>query len=436
MKPYRLISFGNARVRAGQFAQGLRQLTMISLVLWLPRSGIGLEAIGWWEQMQYLGFLLGFSWLTGLEQAYLVKLRDKDEEAANRFTGQAFGLISSISVVILLAGWLASGPLLQALTGDAKLPGWPFYLCFLAAHWPGLFTEKILLARSKPSRLITYSVVTNLALLLAIVIPLSSGSDFVAAIRWLVPVAILKIGLSAVFLRSSIQYGSLDFIDLKPWLALASPLILYSALNSINYSFDAWFVNFWYDGDGDTFALFRYGTRELPLLAAATGGIVQATLPMLGDQQGLQQLKKSSLRLMHLFFPGAALLLLTSPWWWTLVFTDSFVNSLPIFQLFLLIGISRMLFPIPVLIARGLERQLLYIGIIEIAINAVLSIIFVQQMGLIGIVWATVITYLLDKLIAVCWLWQARGIRFSDYCAWQWWLGYSLGLVGVYLLLD
>ncbi|MEL6669893.1 MAG: hypothetical protein AAFP08_13035, partial [Bacteroidota bacterium] len=60
MRPLSLISLGNAHVRAGQFAQGIRQVVLISLALWLPRSGIGLEAIGWWEQMQYLGFLLGF----------------------------------------------------------------------------------------------------------------------------------------------------------------------------------------------------------------------------------------------------------------------------------------------------------------------------------------------------------------------------------------
>ncbi|MEM6396216.1 MAG: polysaccharide biosynthesis C-terminal domain-containing protein [Bacteroidota bacterium] len=429
-----MISLGNARVRAGQIAQGLRQLTLISLALWLPRSGIGLEAIGWWEQMQYLGFLLGFSWLVGLEQAYLVQLKDKNKAVADQFTGQAFALIAGIAVAILLTGWLAAGPLLQMLTGDHELPGWPFYLCFLAAHWPGLFTEKVLLARSKPERLLTYSFITNLALLSAIVIPLSTGSSFAEAIRWLVPVALLKIILSVAFLRTSMVFKDLDFTGLKPWLILAGPLILYSALNSINYSFDAWFVNFWYEGDGDTFALFRYGTREIPLLAAATGGIIQATLPILGDHQGLEQLKKSSLRLMHLFYPGAALLLLSSPWWWTIVFTERLADSLPIFQLFLLIGISRMLFPISVLTARGLERQLLWIGLIEIAINAVLSVILVQYMGLIGIVWATVITYLLDKLIAVYWLWRAKGIPLSDYCAWKWWVGYSVGLVGVWLI--
>lgn len=434
MRPLSLISLGNAHVRAGQFAQGIRQVVLISLALWLPRSGIGLEAIGWWEQMQYLGFLLGFSWLAGLEQAYLVKLRNKDKEAADRFTGQAFTVIAGISISILLIGWLAAGPLLQVLTGDAKLPGWPFYLCFLAAHWPGLFTEKVLLARSRPRQLLIYSILTNLALLLAIVVPLSAGYDFASAIRWLVPVALLKVILSFSFLRSSVVFPSLDFIDLKPWLTLASPLILYSALNSVNYSFDAWFVNFWFEGDGDTFALFRYGTRELPLLAAATGGIVQATLPMLGDRQGLKQLKQSSLRLMHLFYPGAALLMLSSPWWWTLVFTERFADSLPLFQLFLLIGISRMLFPIPILTARGLERQLLWIGLIEIVINAILSFILVQQLGLIGIVWATVITYLLDKFIAIWWVWSSRRIPLHAYCAWRWWLGYSVALLGVYVI--
>ncbi|MEM7574988.1 MAG: hypothetical protein AAF433_18930 [Bacteroidota bacterium] len=429
---------GNPRVRAGQLAQGVRQLVLIAIALWLPRLEVGLEAIGWWEQFQYLGYLLGFSWLTGLGQAYLVRLRDLDTPAANRLTAQVMTTILAISLTILLLGVLLQGPLLQFLTGDSYLPGWLFFLCFLAAHWPGLLAEQVLLARARPMQLISYSLLTNAALLAAVILPLYFGYSFETALPYLLGVALLKFLLTLMFLRPWLDFRAWVRQHWRKWLLVGSPLVIYAALNALNLSFDAWFVNFWYEGDDDRFAIFRYGTRELPLLAAATNGISQAVLPILStsaglaSQRGLQQLKNSSLRLMHLFFPVAILLLLSSPYWWTWVFTEQLADSLSLFQVFLLLGISRMLFPIPVMTALGLGRELMIVGLIEIGINAVLSIMLVQSMGLIGVVWATVITYLLDKLVAVFWLWRRRGVPISAYCAWEWLLGYSLVLLGVY----
>ena len=57
-------------------------------------------------------------------------------------------------------------------------------------------------------------------------------------------------------------------------------------------------------------------------------------------------------------------------------------------------------------------------------------------MGLTGIVWATVITYLLDKVVAVIWLWQRRQIGLDSYCHWKWLLAYSSMLLAVYFIIE
>lgn len=422
---------GDPLVRAGQYAQGLRQIVLIGIALLLPWLGVSRTEIGNWEQMQYIGYLVGFAWLTGLGQAYLAAIRQQTPVEAAALTARLVRITLAMIVMIGLLFWWFERPVMQLLQNDPELPGWKFYLLFLLAHWPGLLYEQVLIAQRKVRRLVIFATLANGALALALILPLVLGYAWSETLLLLIGVATLKFLLlidPATWKITSSQPSS------YPLLQKALPLIGYAAIGALVVSFDPWFVNFWYAGNPDQFAIYRYGTRELPLIVAITNGIGLAVLPILGEDQkaGLRQLKRSSLRLMHLFFPATCLLLLTSPWWWTAVFTQAFAGSLPLFQAFVFVGISRMIFPIVVLTATGHGKALLGLGLLEFGLNAVFSLLLVPKFGLAGIVWATVIAYTLDKFIAAWWLFRKEGIRLADYCPWPWLLAYSALLSVVY----
>jgi O-antigen/teichoic acid export membrane protein len=206
----------------------------------------------------------------------------------------------------------------------------------------------------------------------------------------------------------------------------------YATVGALVTAFDPWFVNYWYEGDQSIFATFRYGARELPLLAAITNGAMVVVLPRLTEDTsaGLDLLKASSRRLFHWIFGGAIFIMVTSPWWWTLVFTDLFAESLPLFQAYLFVIVSRLLFPVPVLTAMGHTRLLMVFGLLELVINIVLSIILAPHFGLLGIIWATVIAYLVDKLCLMAYLKYRTGISSVRYTDYRWFGAY----VGVLLL--
>lgn len=418
-------------VRAGQIAQGLRQVVLIGIALLLPWLGISRNHIGQWEQMQYIGYLLGFAWLTGLGQAYLAGIRSLPEEAAQALTNRLLRISLGITVVLGVLCLLLERPLLQLLQNEADLPGWRYYLFFLMAHWPGLLYEQVLMAQKKAKRLIIFSLASNGALAFGILGPLLFGVSWADTLLFLLVIATLKFLLllspTSWQLRKKGEHH-------YPLLKKSGALIGYAAIGALVVSFDPWFVNFWYAGDASLFALYRYGTRELPLIVAITNGIGMATLPMLGENisNGLAQLKRSSLRLMHLFFPLTLLLLLTSHWWWTALFTSAFADSLPLFQIFVFVGISRMIFPIVILTAKDYGHILLILGAIELVLNAGLSWWLVQDYGLAGIVWATVLAYTVDKLLAAVWLYFKEGIPLQAYCHWPWLLGYTGLLLSVY----
>ena len=90
--------------------------------------------------------------------------------------------------------------------------------------------------------------------------------------------------------------------------------------------------------------------------------------------EGLKELKEKSGKLMHLFFPLTIMLLLVSPYIYRYRFSENFVYSAQIFNIYLLLIISRVLFPQTILTGMGKNKYLLVSAILEIIINVSLSL--------------------------------------------------------------
>lgn len=442
------------------------------VALALPRLGVGREVIGQWESLLYVGYILGFGWLTGLLQAYLVTIRTSRPAEVAVYSRLAVLGVALFSVLLLAFAAGLHRPLFRLLRlGDAP-PGWWYFFLFLLTQWPGLFFEQVLTIRGKPFLLAVFGGFSALGFVLALLVPIYYGAGFAHALFVLAVFAGVKGGIITVWLlydrwmaaktdvvsntanaghrealalditpdkaRRSPKYskGNTERPNyLSTLLKTAWPLILYASVGALVTAFDPWFVNYWYAGDEEVFATFRYGARELPLLAAITNGAMVVILPRLTEAPaaGLDLLKSSSRRLYHWVFGGAIFLMATSPWWWTLVFTELFTESLPLFQAYLFVVVSRLLFPVPVLTAFGHTRLLMVFGLLELVINIVLSIALAPSFGLMGIIWATVIAYLVDKVCLMAYLKYRTGIGPGRYTDWRWFAGYLLGMCLVYL---
>ncbi|NJO87161.1 MAG: hypothetical protein HC821_03925 [Lewinella sp.] len=411
---------GDPLVLAGQFAQALRPLLLLALALLLPRLGVGAQEIGQWEQLQYLSYLLSTAWLTGLAQAYLPRAKAGGQPLANALLRLGVGL----SVVVVMAAWWGKEVLQASLIGGQALPGWGWMLVFLLGHWPGLLYEQRLLAQGRVTRLIVFALLSNFALAFALVLPLILGYGWSVSVSSLALVGLFKIGLLFDGRAWDVGPTAPAALLLRPALSLAG----YAAMGALTLSFAAWFVNFWYGGQADTFAVFRYGTRELPFVLAFTNGIGQATLSRLGSADpaaGLAALKQSGQRLMHFVFPLALLLLVASPWWWEPLFTDQFAAALPLFQVYLLVLVPRLFFPVVVLTATGHGKALLLLGGAELLLAIVLSYWWIVPYGMLGVVWAVVVAAFSDKLLAALYLYHRERIAPSAYCSLNGLLGYS-----------
>ncbi|MBK9489330.1 MAG: polysaccharide biosynthesis C-terminal domain-containing protein, partial [Haliscomenobacter sp.] len=126
--------------------------------------------------------------------------------------------------------------------------------------------------------------------------------------------------------------------------------------------------------------------------------------------------------------------MLTSKWWFVLLFSAEFVESLPVFNTFLLLVISRVVFSFPIL--NGLQdKRIAIVGACSEALfNVVLCVLLVPIWGLLGIALANFFAYGLEKFIYGVHLWRRYGIAPQTYLNVPVWGMYALVLILVWAL--
>lgn len=416
----------------------IRQGSLILLAIGLPHLGLNQHQIGGWEQLLFLGFLLGTAWLNAFTQGLLVgyplagKSRSTDPAALLTTV-----LLVQLAVAIGIGGlaWWGRAWLVPLFTGQPALPYLGYFLFYLVFEWTGQYLEGSYLVRERGDRLLAYAAFSYGGLLLCFVLPLALDAPLLRCFQALAVLALAKgvwiLGHAATHFRHRF-----DRTQLRAWWSVVVPLLAYGAISIVSGGLDPWLVGYYYAGDETQFAIYRYGARELPLIAALTIGLSQSIIPKITADSGtgLAELKRETGRLAHVIFPVSILLCATAGWWFPRVFTPAFAPATPLFQVLLLTTIPRLFFNNTVLIARGDGRILNGLVSCELLLNLVLSLLFLPYFGLWGLCLATVIALATEKALGCWWLWSRHGIPPMEYCPVPLWAGYSALLLLIWTL--
>ena len=407
-----------------------RQGSAILISILLAKAALPKEGIGGYEQLLYLGYILTSFWVTGLMQALLSRYSKVEPGRQAVFLTNVAFVFSSIGTVLLLGFWWGRGWLVPALTGQGHLPFLLPFLLFLWLNLANFLLENFYLLWNRPAELFWFSGLTHGAQVVALVLPVWLGLGLSPGIWALAGVGGIRF-LWLLFRLARFGEWGWEARAVQQWLSAGIPLVLYAGVGTLSLSFDPWLVNYHYNGDPDVFAVFRYGARELPLALAMAAAFGTAMLPEVSASRNkaLPKMRRKALGLYHLLFPLTLALMVSSRYWFPWVFSSDFEASVGVFNVFLLILISRMLFPRTILIALGANRVVLYFSFLELGLNVVLGFLLVGPFGLVGVAWATLIAYTLDKLVLCFYLYRRFGIRPGQYTPLPWWAGYSLLLL-------
>ena len=423
-----------------QFFQLFRFGILFIISICFAKSHLTISEIGIYEKLIFLSGAISFFWVNGVIQSLLPlynnnKTFAKTNKSPVLFNALFISVIFSIIIIsILLITEKNSSSFLISTT---EIPYKWLFVVFFVVSTPAFLLEYVYLLLNKPRSIIYYSLLTFSLQFVAVVFPIWIGYGIKEGLYGLIAVSALRlIWLIILVLKNSKPIISLAFI--KEHLILATPLIAGALISGSMPYIDGIIVssNF----DNATFAIYRYGARELPLAMLLANAFSNAMLPEISENNdisiALKSLKEKSKRLMHFLFPISIILIIISHWLYPIIFNPQFIKGAEVFNVFLLLVITRLVFPQTILLGLKKTNILLIVSIIEFIIKLVFSIWLAKYYGIVGVALGTLIAFIIERAILITINYKYLKINPNQYIDIKWISFYSTLIIIVYFFVE
>lgn len=422
-------------ISAFQFYQLVRYTTLILIGVVFAKTALAQSEIGEYETFVFIAGAVSFFWLNGLQKALLPLSALNTNSNSQVFS--AFTTIQAFSILAAVFLFFLQPLFLKYLLSGKNIPELWLLLAYIVFGVPANLVEYYYLIKKQNLAIVTYSIISFFIQFLLVVLPVILGYNIAMALKGLVISAVLRY-LWLWFLLVSKHEINYSHQFVKEHLRLGAPLIAATFLSGSAQFVDGFIVtaNF----DEETFAVFRYGARELPLAMLLANAMSNAMLPDFAIREqlraNLKKLKKSVVRLMHFLFPVTAVLLLVSHPVFPVLFNPQFAESATVFNIYLLLVISRLLMPQTVLNGLKISKPIMNAAFFELCLNVGLSLILVRFFGIAGIAFATFVAYLFEKIYLSVVLKRRLNILVKEYLPVNIYLLYSLAVTVIFIFAE
>lgn len=422
----------------------IRFTTFLLISIIFTKSGLSTHDLGNFEILLFIASVVSYFWMTGLIQSFLPLYNNNASFPGDKINSDhrspeifnAFLLITFFSTVLFIFGHLIKYNV-YVFNKMRTIPHVNLLLLYILISNPVHLIEYIYLLRNKSTQILRYAILTYSLQLAVTTIPVVMGRGIGDAMMGLIGISCLRYLWLLVLLKKYALF-TVSWSFMKTHLSLGFPLIISTLLSGSAQYIDGLVVAMRYDSD--SFALFRYGAKELPLVVMLATGLHNAMLPEFYSEskvnKSMEDLKNKSARLMHILFPISAVFLFFSDYFYPRIFNEQFVRSSDVFMVYILLIVSRLLFPQTILIGLKKTRIILGASVIEIILNITLSIYLSQFYGLVGVALATVIIFLVEKFVLIGFNYGKLGIRPDKYIPIGWYLFYSIIIILIFVLID
>jgi len=408
------------------------------------KSHLTNERIGDFEMMMLIYNLVSFFWVTGIIQSLLSIYNNNnvfpgiknDPKRKSPEIFNAFLLLSVFSLILFIAGHIFKGHL-YVYNNIQEIPHVDLLLWYILFNNPTNLIEYIYLLRNQSKMIFLYGIVSYSLQLVFLIVPIFLGYDIDFAFRGLLWITGIRLIWLIVLLYKYAEF-KISFPFIRTHLKLGLPLIISSLLSGSAQYVDNFLValNF----DRADFALFRYGAKEMPFVVMLANGLHSAMLPEFSISPDLRivlaRLRHRSIRLINLLFPITFVLLLSSNWIFIHMFNPSFRPAADVFMVYLLLIISRLVFPQTILIGLQKTKPVMIASLLEVFFNIVLSLILIPIYHLTGVVLATAFVFMLEKIGLMTYIYYNLGIKPQRYIPVKLYLFYSILLIALFVLID
>lgn len=414
---FRILSFQNMLqdiVFQYQYHQVARYIVSFVVSIIMVRSALPQKALGGYELLVFFIVSISGFWANGIKNAFISYYHSLEASEKKRLPFTVFIILSGIAILLGI-GLILFPKILSFFHAEILAPYRAIIAIYLLFFATLPMIETIYLLEKKSQKLFHYTHwsqagILILTIMVALVKPELSAFIGIlilwASVRWLyLLVAVLR------------PFG-FDIYQKQIYIfaVFSLPLVLNMVLGSAMEMIDGLFVAHFFDTE--FFPVFRYGAREMPLSSLLFGSLSLAMIPMLSkNPSNLTILKAKATKHMHLLAPLSILFMVISPYVYVWFYGAAFQESAYIFNIYLLIMVSRVIMPQTICFAKHQHAIIIWSGIFEIIANIGLSYWWLQYWGVYGLAAGTIMAFLLHKIILLIYNYKVNQIRFSEYIA-------------------
>ncbi|MCF8447964.1 MAG: hypothetical protein K9H61_13325, partial [Bacteroidia bacterium] len=395
-------------------------------------SGFGTLILSKYELLMLLSSSLTFFWVSSITNTLIPFYNSCDEDKQKRILFNAFAILTIFS---FLAG------IITAIVGHWKYPKdadlFQMFALVVFLNTPTYMADYIFYLKGKYKSLIIWGAITFSAHIILLCLPMYMRQTLNLAINLLVILSLVKFNYTIILLM---KYSIISFHTrliqefMKKVLPFLFSILLAGSMDYIN----SYIVEYYFSPID--FTIFRYGAKELPvflILANSLSNIYSGEIANANKNgnlaEGLAKLKASSTKLMRWLFPATIGLMLISKYFFEYTYNQDLVQGYRIFNIYLLLIISRMLFPQTVVMGLMKNRIFYLVSSNYLIINCILSFWFIGIWGIEGIAYATLIAFTVEKILLVIYC-KMEGVDLRKYLNVGEFLIYSVITLAVYFL--
>jgi O-antigen/teichoic acid export membrane protein len=277
----------------------------------------------------------------------------------------------------------------------------------------GTLLEMYWIAQKKSKMLVRYSIIFYGIWTATVALT----TYFSHSLFWVYTVWILVLLMRTIFCAVYIPFRFVklnsSFFNSLVWLMLTF-LVAGSAEYIDGFLTDALFGK-------SQLAQFRYGAREIPIFLILANSLSLWITQIIAQNhtenfnQILGQVRRKSSQYLIFSTGISALLVLVSTPVYRYVYGVAYVSASMVFDIILLLVVSRFIFSNSILLGLGLDKIQFRIACIELVINVILSVAGAYFWGIYGIAAATVIAYFMEKVFLAIYLYRKKGINPASY---------------------
>ena len=400
---------------------GLLRFTCIFLQgVILVKAGVPLVIVGQIELVFFVANFFMFFWQNGASNAMMAWAsgEERTKVAGAIFSGMHIHALVAVCLMLVIAQFPVAGRFGVLTTGQNTVA----LLSYVFFSIPAGAIIYVYLLRQQFTKLLWFTGLSQM-IQVGLVAWIATTGYSVQEMLWALAAFALLKWLFVLISGRWFVGGMTSVSTMWTFVVFAFPLVLHAFNSGLMDYVDGWIVSLFYGEE--SFALYRYGARELPFNALLIGGLMSGLVHRFksGNSLSAATLRAETLRIMKLLFPINCILILFSPPLYTLLYSDDFVLSARIFNIYALTLLSRVIMNQVYCYVYHHNWILTWSTVAEVVINVVLSLFFMQWLGLFGIPLATVVAYAMQKVFLIYYVRRKFGIQLADYvplaqCIW------------------